>query len=348
VTQNAGQDSDHERADAQAGAGPRIDRVPTVHGYRPPRWLPGRHLQTLYPYFFLKQPLPPLRRERWDTPDGDWIDVDWLDGPADAPLVILFHGLEGCSRSHYARALLGTLQAREWRGVVPHFRGCGGQPNRLPRAYHSGDFAEIDWVLRRIAAAAPDVPRYAVGVSLGGNALLKWLALEGERAASVIRAAAAVSAPMDLMAAGLGLARGFNRLYTWNFLRTLKRKSLAKLDRFPGLYSRTALLRARTMYEFDNVVTAPLHGFRDTDDYWTRASTRGELHRIRLPTLIVHARNDPFLPGQHLPHARQVSSWVTLDFPHAGGHVGFVSGRFPGNLRWLPRRLLGFFQAHAP
>jgi hypothetical protein len=334
-----------KRADLPSAAGPRADPSLPAPAYRPPRWLPGGHLQTIYPYFLLKQPLPTLRRERWDTPDGDVIDVDWLDGPADAPLVILFHGLEGCSRSHYARALLSALQARGWRGAVPHFRGCGGEPNRLPRAYHSGDFAEIDWVLRRLAAAAPAVPRYAAGVSLGGNALLKWLAVEGERAAQVIDAAAAVSAPMDLMAAGLGLARGFNRLYTWNFLRTLKRKSLAKLNRFPGLFDRTALLQARTMYDFDNVVTAPLHGFRDTDDYWTRASTRNELHRIRLPTLIVHARNDPFLPGQYLPHAGHVSAWVRMDFPRAGGHAGFVSGPFPGHLRWLPGRLLGFFQA---
>jgi hypothetical protein len=339
--------SGNDRPDVPVGAAPRADRLVAAHAYRPPRWLPGGHLQTIYPYFFLKQRLPPLRREHWDTPDGDVIDVDWLDGPSGAPLVVLFHGLEGCSRSHYARALLSALHARGWRGVVPHFRGCGGQPNRLPRAYHSGDFGEIDWVLRRIAALTPGAPRYAAGVSLGGNALLKWLAVEGERAAGVIDAAGAVSAPMDLMAAGLGLARGFNRLYTWNFLRTLKRKSLAKLERFPGLYSREALQRARTMHDFDNVVTAPLHGFRDTDDYWTRASTRHELTRIKLPTLIIHARNDPFLPGRHLPHPHQVSPWVTLDFPHAGGHVGFVSGRFPGHLRWLPARLLSYFQAFA-
>jgi len=311
--------------------------------YRAPTWLPGGHLQTIYPYLFLRQRVPPLRREQWDTPDGDVIDVDWLDGPAHAPLVVLFHGLEGGSRSHYARAVLYELHARGWRGAVPHFRGCGGAPNRLPRAYHSGDFEEVDWVLRRIAALAPVKPRFAIGVSLGGNALLKWLVVRGVQAGDLIQAAAAVSAPMDLMAAGLGLGRGFNRVYTWNFLRTLKRKSLAKLQRFPGLYSRKALARARSMYEFDNIVTAPLHGFRDTDDYWTRASTRDELRHIRVPTLIVHARNDPFLPGRHLPRPDQASDCVTLEFPQQGGHVGFVTGRFPGRLDWLPRRLLGFF-----
>jgi predicted alpha/beta-fold hydrolase len=286
-----------------------------------------------------------LRREQWDTADGDVIDLDWLDGPEDAPLVILFHGLEGCSRSHYARALLRHLKLRGWRGVIPHFRGCGGRPNRLPRAYHSGDFEEVNWVLRRITAAAAASPRYAVGISLGGNALLKWLAVMGEEAAGVIDAAAAVSAPMDLMAAGLGLGRGFNRLYTWNFLRTLKRKSLAKLTRFPGLYDPRAVARARNMYEFDNLVTAPLHGFRDTDDYWTRASTRHDLRRIALPTLIVHARNDPFLPDRYLPHPHEASAHVALEFPEEGGHVGFVTGPFPGRLDWLPQRLLAFFSA---
>jgi predicted alpha/beta-fold hydrolase len=312
-------------------------------GYRAPAWLPGGHLQTIYPYLFLRQRVPPLRREQWETPDGDFIDVDWLDGPADTPLVVLFHGLEGCSRSHYARAVLCELHARHWRGAVAHFRGCGGTPNRLPRAYHSGDFEEVDWILRRIAARSPGSPRFAVGVSLGGNALLKWLIVRGVEAGDVLQAAAAVSPPMDLMAAGLGLARGFNRVYTWSFLRTLKRKSLAKLQRFPGLYDRKALARARSMYEFDNVVTAPLHGFRDTQDYWSRASTRDELMQIRVPTLIVHARNDPFLPGRHLPQPGQASDCVTLEFPREGGHVGFVTGRFPGRLDWLPRRVLGFF-----
>jgi hypothetical protein len=174
--------------------------------------------------------------------------------------------------------------------------------------------------------------------------LLKWLAATGAEAATVISAAAAVSAPMDLNATGHLLGRGFNRLYTWHFLRTLKPKFLAKLARFPGLYDGAAVARARNLYEFDNVVTAPLHGFRDTDDYWTRASSKAELSRIALPTLILNARNDPFLPGAHLPSATEVSRQVHLDYPEQGGHVGFVSGPFPGNLDWLPARLLAFFE----
>ena len=312
--------------------------------YRAPRWLPGAHLQTIYPYLFRRLPLPPLRRERWDTPDADFVEADWLDGPAHAPLVVLFHGLEGCSRSHYARALLHAAQTRGWRAVVPHFRGCGGQPNRLARAYHSGDHNEIDWMLRTAARASPASPRFALGVSLGGNALLKWLAREGQGAAQVVTGAAAVSAPVDLMIAGRLLGRGFNRVYSWNFLKSLKRKSLAKLTHYPHLYSAGAVARARDLYQFDNLVTAPLHGFADTDDYWTRASSKPDLVRIALPTLIVHARNDPFLPGVHLPAAQALPSCVTLEVPAEGGHAGFVCGRFPGSMDWLPARVLAFFE----
>ena len=322
--------------------------MPAHHaGYRAPRWLPGGHLQTIYPFFFRRLPAPLLRRERWDSPDGDFIDIDWLDGAADQPLVVLFHGLEGCSRSHYARALLRAAQRRSWRAAVPHFRGCGGSPNRLPRAYHSGDYPEIDWILRRMAARSPQGLRFAVGVSLGGNALLKWLAHAGSRAQSIVDRAAAVSAPIDLSIAGHLLGRGFNRVYTWHFLRSLKRKSLAKLQRFPGIYDARAVAGARNLYEFDNLVTAPLHGFRDAGDYWTRASSAPDLESIRVPTLIVHARNDPFLPGRHLPGPAEVGPCVQLEYPDHGGHVGFVSGPFPGNLEWLPRRVLAFLEEGA-
>lgn len=322
-----------------------VTAQPSEPAYRAPRWLPGGHLQTIYPYLFRRLPMLRLERIRWETADGDFVDVDWLTGEAVQPLVVLFHGLEGCSRSHYARALLHALQARGWRGAVVHFRGCSGTPNRLPRAYHSGDAEEVDWILRRMAATAQPAPLFAVGVSLGGNALLKWLAASGSDAATVLTAAAAVSAPMDLRAAGRLLGRGFNRVYSWHFLRSLKRKSLDKLAAFPGLYDAHAVARARDLYTFDNLVTAPLHGFRDTDDYWTRASSKPDLKHIRLPTLIVHARNDPFLPGAHLPRADEVAPAVTLEYCDQGGHAGFVSGTFPGHLDWLPQRLLAFLAA---
>ena len=312
--------------------------------YRAPWWLPGGHLQTIYPSLLLRRRPPRYRRERWQTPDGDFIDLDWLDESAeDAPLVALFHGLEGGSGSHYATALMHACARAHWRGVVVHFRGCSGEPNRLPRAYHSGDADEIGWILARLRSRNAGAGMFAAGVSLGGNALLKWLGREGESAVEIVDAAAAISAPMDLMTAGDRLGRGFNLLYGRHFLRTLKPKSLAKLQRFPGLYDERIVRRARTLREFDNVVTAPLHGYRDTDDYWRRASSKSDLAGIAVPTLIVHARNDPFLPGVHLPVAGEVSPSVTLEFPEGGGHAGFASGPFPGNLDWLPRRVLAFF-----
>lgn len=314
--------------------------------YIAPHWLPGGHAQTIYAALAAPRPSAAYRRERWDTPDDDFIDLDWLDGsplPPHAPLVVLFHGLEGSSRSHYALALMAALRRAAWRGVVVHFRGCSGESNRLPRAYHSGDSAEIDWVLRRLKALRPDVPMHAIGVSLGGNALLKWLGERQNDATGILQSAAAVSAPMDLMAAGDALGGGFNLIYARHFLVTMKRKSLAKLNRFPGLFDRERMVASRTLREFDDLVTAPLHGYRDTDDYWTRASSKPLLRHISVPTLIINARNDPFLPQHALPQAHDAAAAVTLEFPAAGGHVGFVSGRFPGHLDWLPRRILGFF-----
>jgi predicted alpha/beta-fold hydrolase len=315
--------------------------------YRAPAWLPGGNLQTLYPALLARRPAVDYRRERWDTPDGDFIDLDWTAKPvtADAPLVVLFHGLEGSSNSHYARALMHAVAQRGWLGVVMHFRGCSGELNRLPRAYHSGDSAEIDWVLRRLQIRHPERPRYAAGVSLGGNALLKWLGEQGMSAAITLQAAAAVSAPLDLHAAGNALERGFNMTYTKNFLWTMKRRSLARLAAHPRLFDARKMLAARTLREFDNLVTAPLHGFRDVDDYYDRASSKPLLAKITIPTLLLNARNDPFLPAVVLPVPSDMSAAITAEFPQTGGHVGFISGTFPGSLHWLPQRLLGFFAA---
>jgi len=310
--------------------------------YRSPWWLPGGDLQTLYAPLIGRARVGWTRR-RWDTPDGDFIDVDDLPGRSDAPVVVLFHGLEGGSRSHYAGALARELAAIGWRCAVPHFRGCSGELNRLPRAYHSGDAEEISWILRRFRSEARNASLYAAGVSLGGNALLKWLG-EDRGAKEIIDSAAAVSAPVDLMAAGEALGRGFNLLYAQAFLRTMKQKSEKKLQRFPGLFDGEAMRRSRTLREFDDVVTAPLHGFRDTDDYWTRASSKPVLRRIEVRTLLINARNDPFLPEAALPGKDEVSTQVWCEFPAEGGHAGFVSGPFPGRLRWLPRRLIRFFR----
>jgi predicted alpha/beta-fold hydrolase len=312
--------------------------------YVAPAWLPGGHAQTLYAVL-LRRPRPPYRRERWELADGDFLDLDWLDGPADAPLVVLFHGLEGNSRGHYASFLMDALGRWGWRGVVPHFRGCSGEPNRLPRAYHSGDSAEIGLVLERLRRVAGRAPLYAAGVSLGGNALLKWLGERGDAAANLVAAAATVSAPLDLPAAGAALDRGITRLYTAHFLRSLKRKALGKLVRYPGLHDEAALRAVDTIRGFDDLVTARLHGFRDAADYWRRSASKPWLRHIRVPTLVINARNDPFMPGDALPGRDEVSGCVVLDFSDQGGHVGFVTGPFPGDYHWLPQRVLSFLAA---
>jgi predicted alpha/beta-fold hydrolase len=323
--------------------------------YRAPPWLPGAHAQTIWPALFARSPAVAYRRERWTTPDGDFVDLDHAERPGGAPpaidaarrpLLVLFHGLEGASDSPYARALMAGAIDRGCDGVVIHFRGCSGELNHGPRAYHSGDSAEADWVLRRLhevrARDGHRGPLLAAGVSLGGNVLLKWL---GERGADAgfVAAAAAVSPPQDLHAAAIVLSRGFNRLYGEHFLRTLRRKALAMLERHPGLYDPARVAASRDFFEFDGLVTAPLNGFASALDYWTRSSCRQFLPGVAVPTLVVNALNDPFLPASALARADQVSRAVRLEYPGGGGHVGFATGAPPGRLDWLPRRLFAYF-----
>ncbi|WP_043614765.1 YheT family hydrolase [Chromobacterium violaceum] len=311
--------------------------------YRAPRWLRGGHAQTIWPALAVKQDAPPYRRELWDTPDGARIALDFVDGQPGAPLVVLFHGLEGSSASHYAKALMQAVAARGWHGAVSHFRGCGGVDNPLPRAYHAGDAAEVRWILQRLSGRFAAIA--AVGVSLGGSMLLNYLADDGE--AALPQAAAAVSAPLDLVAASTRLDRGLGKLlYTRMFMDTLKPKAMASLQRHPGLFDGARLSRARTFIEFDDLVTAPIHGFGTALNYWTQASSKPRLGQIARPTLVLNARNDPFLPESALPDASQVSPAVTLDFPSDGGHVGFATGPFPGRIDWLPQRLLAFIAPH--
>jgi predicted alpha/beta-fold hydrolase len=260
-----------------------------------------------------------LERARWETPDGDFVDVDFCGPAGAATRVVLFHGLEGCSDSHYARAFAAHALRAGWRLAIPHFRGCSGELNRKPRMYHSGDSEEIDWLLRRFSPGGLLV----IGVSLGGNALLKWLGERGEAARAIVQRAAAVSAPIDLPAAGRALDRGMNRaLYTRMFLATLKPKSLAKLEAFPELFDAVRARAARTFREF-----------------WTRSASGPWLSHIRVPTLLLNARNDPFLPEHELlAAARKAAPCVVLEFPRTGGHVGF-------HHEWLARRISEFFQA---
>lgn len=300
--------------------------------YRAPRWLPGAHLQTIYPALFLKRSPPRLRREIWTSPDHDIIAVDFLDSAnVSAPLLVLFHGLEGSSASHYAIAQLRHLKKIGWAAAVVHFRGCGGLNNQKPRAYHAGDSAEIDWVLRRMQTDHPQHPLLAFGVSLGGNALLKWLGEQGSAAQSILRGVVAVSVPFDLTATGKHLDQGLNRwFYTRHFLSTLKQKAKRLLP------DNTQVQLTKTLRDFDDRFTARIHGFRDVDDYWLRSSSRPWLKTIVVKTLLIQAQNDPFLPTESLPKPEELSENISLCWPEQGGHAGFVSGPFPGQMNWLP------------
>jgi uncharacterized protein len=312
-----------------------------MQAYQAPAWLPGGNLQTIWPAVFAHRtrgPVPEYRRARWATPDGDFVDLDFLanDVSTRRPLIVLFHGLEGSSRSHYSEAFADVA----WRGkltyVVPHFRGCSGELNLAPRAYHSGDHEEIDFILRRLRKQHKG-PIVAVGVSLGGNALLRWAAELGEEAGSIAQAVAAVSSPLDLAAGGYRIGRGFNRMvYTTMFLHSMKPKALKMWAQHPGLFDRDALLRVKDLYEFDNIFTAPVHGFTSAEDYWARASAKPHLHRIRIPALALNSLNDPFIPPSSLPRADEVGPCVRLWQPSSGGHVGFPSGSFPGHVMAMP------------
>lgn len=321
-------------------------------GYRAPWWLPGGQLQTLWaPLVAHRFSGTPARfdRERWDTPDGDFVDVDLQPAAAaDAPWLVLFHGLEGSSQSPYAQVFAREAAAAGWHFAVPHFRGCSGELNRAPRAYHSGDFEEIGWMLARLRERSAQ-PLLAVGISLGGNALLRWAEEAGSSAARSAQAVAAVCSPVDLAAGGAALGRGFNRhVYTPMFLRSMKPRALAKLAQHPGLFDRERLVAARDLYEFDNVFTAPLHGFRNTEDYWARASAKPLLHAIRIPALVLNALNDPFVPAPSLPRPQDVGSHVTLWQPPHGGHVGFAGGRWPGQVQAMPQAVVTWMRSFLP
>jgi predicted alpha/beta-fold hydrolase len=323
--------------------------------YVAPWWLPGGNLQTIWAALRSTRYVgeaPVFRRERWLTADGDFVDVDFARhvSAAAAPLLVVFHGLEGSSASHYAEAFADVARGRGWACAVPHFRGCSGELNRAPRAYHSGDFKEIDWILRRLRREHAG-PVIAVGVSLGGNALMRWAGELGTSAASVVAAVASVCSPLDLSASGFAIGRGFNRqVYTRMFLRTMVPKALQKLDQHPGLFDRQAMLDARDLYAFDNIFTAPLHGFKDADDYWSRASAKPHLRQVAVPALALNALNDPFVPAGSLPQAAEVSSFVTLWQPAQGGHVGFPSASAGGadfrcDVRAMPEAVAAFLAA---
>ncbi|MFN2601255.1 MAG: hydrolase [Gemmatimonadaceae bacterium] len=295
-------------------------------------WLPGAHAQTLWGKLVRREPKQPTTSERWITPDGDFLDIHRLTNPSTEPRLLILHGLEGTVLSQYAQKLIGDARNRGWSADMLIFRSCSPEMNLTKRFYHSGDTADVGFVIDRIVGENPYQPLLLAGVSLGGNVLLKYLGEKGDALPPQIKAAAAVSAPFDLARASNHINQGFARVYQRHFIKSLRQKTLKKLERFPDLISADRLMRIGTMYEFDDAVTAPVHGFRDADDYYSSSSSLAWIDRISIPTLLLNARDDPFLPKAVLDDVRRVArknACLELDFPEHGGHVGFVTGWNP-------------------
>ncbi len=295
-----------------------------------------------------KQKLLHTRMERIETPDGDFLDIHHLDAPAGAPLLLLLHGLEGSIRSHYIQGLLAEASRRGWRAALLVFRSCGGELNRTRRFYHSGETTDLSFTLDLLASRHPDSPVLAAGVSLGGNVLLKFLGEQGSAARGRVIAAAAVSVPYDLSRAARHIDQGFSRIYQRSFIQSLQSKAIAKLEKFPDLASREQVISVRTMHDFDNCLTAPLHGFKDAEDYYTRSSSIGWLARISIDTLLLSSADDPFLPRQVLDEVSLKAAEnpaLHLEFTKRGGHVGFVEGKNPFRPGYYMERRVGDFLA---
>ena len=327
------------RQSVEAGAGARGRRNDSA--FRAAWWLSSPHLQTIWPTFFRISPGVDLDRERVELDDGDFIDLDSTTRP-EGPRLLILHGLEGCSRSHYVRGLLAAMHERGWRATAMNFRSCSGELNRLPRTYHSGETGDLARVVAHLRRREPHTPLCVAGYSLGGNVVLKWLGEQGEKAE--VDAAVAVSVPFVLEVAAARLSRGISRVYQWYLLRLLQRKIANKFREWERPPVDLSGYRTwRTMRAFDDAVTAPLHGFRDAQAYYRLSSARRYLGTIARPTLILHARDDPFMSEAVIPGAEEVSASTTLELSEKGGHVGFIGGASPARAEyWLERRIPEF------
>ena len=316
--------------------------------YRPARWLPGPHLSTVFASVARPLPRPPYRRQRLELPDGDFLDVDRVDGPAGAPLLVVSHGLEGSSGAPYVRGLAARAARVGLSVAAGNFRGCSGVPNRLLRQYHSGDTGDLEFVVSTLRAEVPGRTLFLCGFSLGANQLVKWLGERGDEVPGEVAAAAAVSVPFDLAACARALdGPGFwPFVYRERFLRRLRRKALRKARAHPGALDAARVRRARTFAAYDALVTAPLHGFEDAEDYWRRSSSGPLVGAVRRPLLLLSAADDPLVPLPSLPMAAaRANPAVTLEVTAGGGHVAFVAGP-----PWAPRyfaesRVLDFFSS---
>lgn len=313
--------------------------------FKPAWWLKNAHVQTIFPTFLRRLQRPIVREERFELPDGDFVDLAWAEtGIApDAPLVIFLHGLGGDVNSKYIVGLLHAVNQRGWRGVLMHFRGAGREPNRLARAYHSGDTADLDYFLRILHEREPQTKKAVVGFSLGGNVLLKWLGEQGQQ--SLIHGAAAVSVPFQLGLVADKINRGFSRFYQNYLLKRLRQVFNRKLEHLakPIPESLRRLNDCQCFWTFDEYITAPLNGYAHVHDYYRESSSRQFLIDIATPTLIIHAKDDPFMVPAVIPRAEELSKDIVLEVSEHGGHVGFISGQIPGRpIYWLDERIPQF------
>lgn len=316
--------------------------------FRSAPWLRNAHAQTMWGKFARRVPKVALVTECLPMPDGDAIDLGHLHADDAAPRLLLLHGLEGSPRSHYVGGMLAQARARGWGATLMLFRGCGPSPNVSRRFYHSGETSDVARVHAVLRDRWPAAPWLLAGVSLGGNVLLKHLGELARDADPRLRGAVAISVPFDLEAGARKISRGFARVYDRSFLRSLRRKALAKLDRYPDLFDRSRLVQARSVFEFDDIVTAPVHGFASGVDYYRRSSSLGFLGRIAVPTLLLSALDDPFLPREVLGRVQRVASdnpALTLEITEHGGHVGFIEGAVPWRASYYAeRRTFAFFE----
>lgn len=315
--------------------------------FKPAWWLRNPHMQTLWPVFMRREIKDiPTERERIELPDGDFIDLDWVGEKKNGPTVMILHGFEGSIDSHYAKGTLRRCNEYGWQGVFMHFRGCSGEPNRLPRGYHSGETSDVTYIINLLRERIGHQPLAVIGYSLGGNVLLKWLGETGSN--NPLSAAVAVSVPFELQKAATRIQYGFSRCYQWYFLKCLRRRLTHKFDFVADApVHPSELLSVHTISEFDNIYTAPLHGFKDAVEYYTEASSRQYLSSVQVPTLILHAKDDPFMSEDVIPQSHELSPCVKLELTELGGHVGFVSGKYPWRPEyWLEQRIPQFLRDH--
>jgi len=319
--------------------------------FRPPWWLRNRQAQTFYPSMpWSWRKRVKLRRETLELPDGDATVVDWplkADSYSKSvPLLVILHGLEGSAESSYARMAMNAANRRGWRSCVLHSRDCGDYRNRLPRRYHAGETNDIRYFLGELRKAGFDGPLMAVGYSLGGNILLKYLGETGDQ--SRLEAAVAVCVPLDLHECAVALNNGFSKVYQHYLIKRMKESVRRKFDRHTAAFDWQRAMRAKTFAEFDDAVTAPLHGFENMQDYYDRCSSGKFLKAIQRPTLIINALDDPFMTPAVIPSADELSDDVTFELSQTGGHVGFVEGGTPWRPKfYLPPRIIEFLEPYA-